>query len=125
MPLMDGLTFLKILMEHHPVPVIVVSNLTPAGSALALDALAAGAVDVLQKPDGEAGRAELSRRLCAQVHAAAASRRRLRSASTVAPVATAMAPIARGRILVIGASTGGVEALRFDARRVSPRRSRP
>ncbi len=95
MPLMDGLTFLKILMEHHPVPVIVVSNLTPAGSALALEALAAGAVDVLQKPDGEAGRAELSRRLCAQVHAAAASRRRLRPGPSVAPSVTTLAPAAR------------------------------
>ena len=41
MPLMDGLTFLKILQEHHPVPVIVVSSLTPAGSELAMEALEA------------------------------------------------------------------------------------
>ena len=47
MPRMDGLTFLKILQEHHPVPVVVVSSLTPAGSAKAMEALAAGALDVL------------------------------------------------------------------------------
>jgi two-component system chemotaxis response regulator CheB len=49
---MDGLTFLKILMEHHPIPVVVVSSLTQAGSAKAMEALALGAVDFLAKPDG-------------------------------------------------------------------------
>ena len=52
MPRMDGLTFLKILQEHYPVPVVVVSSLTPSGSAKALEALEAGALDVLAKPDG-------------------------------------------------------------------------
>jgi two-component system chemotaxis response regulator CheB len=113
MPLMDGLTFLRILMEHHPVPVIVVSNLTPAGSALAMEALQAGAVDVIQKPDGRNGVQELSRRLTAQVHAAATSKRRT-SRQTAALVASdALLPTSRSRVLVIGASTGGVEALRY------------
>ena len=52
MPRMDGLSFLKILQEYYPVPVVVVSSLTPSGSAKALEALAAGALDVLAKPDG-------------------------------------------------------------------------
>jgi two-component system chemotaxis response regulator CheB len=50
MPRMDGLTFLRKLMLHKPMPVIVVSSLTPQGSSLALEALEAGAVDVLAKP---------------------------------------------------------------------------
>ena len=113
MPLMDGLTFLRILMEHHPVPVIVVSNLTPAGSALALEALEAGAVDVIQKPDGRAGVQDLSRRLTRQVHAAAESKRRVARQSSPVVASAVLAASARRRVLVIGASTGGVEALRY------------
>jgi two-component system chemotaxis response regulator CheB len=52
MPRMDGLTFLRILMQHHPLPVVVVSSLTQAGSQAAMDAVEAGAVDVLAKPGG-------------------------------------------------------------------------
>ena len=112
MPLMDGITFLRILMEHHPVPVIVVSNVTPAGSALALEALEAGAVEVIQKPEGRHGVAELSRRLTAQVHAVAGSKHR----HSVAQRPTGqrpVSPVAQHRLVVIGASTGGVEALRY------------
>ena len=50
MPRMDGLTFLKILQKHRPLPVIVISSITQAGSQTAFDALEAGAVDVLAKP---------------------------------------------------------------------------
>ena len=116
MPLMDGLTFLKILQEHHPIPVVVVSALTPAGSALALAALAAGAIDVIQKPDGTQSAREVARRLSTQIKAAARSRRA--STALVVPAARA-ASVATGReyssqrIILIGASTGGVEALRF------------
>jgi two-component system chemotaxis response regulator CheB len=51
MPRMDGLTFLKKLMQYYPMPVIVVSSLTPQGSKMALDALESGAVEVLAKAD--------------------------------------------------------------------------
>ncbi len=50
MPRMDGITFLHKIMRYRPTPVIVVSSLTPAGGALALEALAAGACDVMCKP---------------------------------------------------------------------------
>ena len=116
MPLMDGLTFLRILQEHHPVPVIVVSSLTPAGSELAMAALEAGAVEVLQKPDGSQSAALLSRRLCAQVRAAARSRRNGRLSTPSAPSLVAApwsGPHDSRRVILIGASTGGVEALRF------------
>lgn len=114
MPLMDGLTFLRILQEHHPVPVVVVSSLTPAGSELAMAALEAGAIDVIQKPDGTQAAAQMSRRLCAQVRAAALSRRGAGAsgaAQTAALAPLATAPDTR-RVVLIGASTGGVEALR-------------
>src|SRR5690242_2453015 len=50
MPRMDGITFLRKLMKHNPMPVIVLSSLTAQGTQTAVDALAAGAVDVLCKP---------------------------------------------------------------------------
>src|SRR4030066_2216154 len=52
MPRMDGLTFLKKLMHYFPLPVIIVSSLTPKGSAMALEAIEVGAIEVLAKPGG-------------------------------------------------------------------------
>ena len=119
MPRMDGLTFLKILQEHYPVPVVVVSSLTPSGSAKALEALAAGALDVLAKPDGSGNLGQLAHRLAYHVKAAAHSRRappRLKPATEPAvPVAPSIRPgtFSARRVILIGSSTGGVEALRF------------
>ena len=50
MPRMDGLTFLRKLMHHYPMPVLIVSSLTPKGGEVAMEALQAGAVDVFCKP---------------------------------------------------------------------------
>jgi two-component system chemotaxis response regulator CheB len=119
MPRMDGLTFLKILQEHHPVPVVVVSSLTPSGSSKALEALQAGAVDVLAKPDGSGNLGQLAHQLAFHVKAAARSRRRAERLKAVADGAIPAAPSIRPgefssrRVILIGASTGGVEALRF------------
>lgn len=119
MPRMDGLTFLRILNEHHPVPVVVISTLTQQGSAKALEALEAGAIDVLGKPNGMQVLGELAPRLAFHVKAAARARRRAPGAPAgPAAVPPAPAPIPPGqfserRIILIGASTGGVEALRF------------
>src|SRR5881394_3106248 len=52
MPRMDGLTFLKLIMRHRPMPVVVMSSLTAEGSIKALEALQSGAVEVMGKPDG-------------------------------------------------------------------------
>ena len=54
MPRMDGLSFLRRLMTYRPMPVIIISSLTQSGSAATIDALRAGAVDVLAKPGGPA-----------------------------------------------------------------------
>jgi two-component system chemotaxis response regulator CheB len=136
MPRMDGLTFLRILMQHHPMPVVVVSSLAQAGSQVALDALEAGAVDVLAKPNGTMSVGALAGQLAHHVKAAAASVRfrrkiaRSEPPTSAAPPATVRpspppeVPAAGARpgpytgrvdsrqLIVIGASTGGVEALR-------------
>jgi len=117
MPRMDGLTFLKILQEHHPIPVVVISSATQAGSAMAMEALACGAVDVVGKPDGSQALGEVARHLAHLVRAAARSRRWGGAGTSPVPAARATPhdsndPIS-GRVILIGASTGGVEALRF------------
>ncbi len=121
MPRMDGLTFLRILMKHHPLPVVVVSSLTQAGSQAALEAMEAGAVDVLAKPDGTMSLGGLGDKLAWHLKAAAEAGRHLRRLPPAPPSPTAGPPVPvrpSGRpphdrqIIVIGASTGGVEALR-------------
>jgi two-component system chemotaxis response regulator CheB len=119
MPRMDGLTFLRILMQHHPLPVVVVSSLAQAGSQAALDALEAGAVDVLAKPDGTMSIGTLGERLAFHVTAAAQSAGFRSRGPTppppAAPVIPAVAPAVKAadrQLIVIGGSTGGIEALR-------------
>lgn len=114
MPRMDGLTFLGKLMKHFPVPVVVCSTLTEAGSSKAMDALSLKAVEVMSKNQA-AGRAMVSE-LVNKVKAAAASRvdqQRPLPRPTTAPAPSVAGPtgaLSRG-IIAIGASTGGPEAL--------------
>lgn len=119
MPRMHGLTFLRILQEHHPVPVLVVSSLTPAGSAKAMEALTAGALDVIGKPGCGRSLSQIAHELVFHVKAAGRSRRKPRRASAVVEPAKPLTPafgssqFSPRRIILIGASTGGVEALRY------------
>ena len=85
MPRMDGLTFLKILQQHRPIPVIIVSSISTAGSAAAMTALQSGAVEVLAKPTSAYSIGHLADQLPRHIKAAAASRMRRRPA---APAAT-------------------------------------
>ena len=71
MPRIDGITFLRKLMHHHPIPVIVVSSLTEKGSQLALEALDIGAVEVLSKPGASYTVGEMSVHLALKIKAAA------------------------------------------------------
>lgn len=122
MPRMDGLTFLRILMQHHPMPVVVVSSLTQAGSQAAMEAMEAGAMDVLAKPDGTMSIGALGERLAYHVKAAVAASRFRRphdqeptaAAGTGAPGPLSFQPgaVDSRQLIVIGCSTGGLEALR-------------
>src|SRR5512138_1088755 len=73
MPRMDGITFLRKIMRYRPTPTIVVSSLTPAGGQLAMEALAAGAVDVMCKPGGAYTVGDMTAELVEKVKAVAFS----------------------------------------------------
>ena len=74
MPRMDGITFLKKLMKYFPLPVIIVSSLTPKGSTLALEAMESGAVEVIAKPGGSYSVGEMGAQLAHKIRAAAKAR---------------------------------------------------
>lgn len=113
MPRMDGITFLAKLMQHRPMPVIILSSLTAAGTQTAVDALAAGAVEVLCKPGSAFSVENVAPVLIGKIKSAATARVRAISS----PDAKRPAPIApiglntTGKVIAIGASTGGVQAL--------------
>jgi two-component system chemotaxis response regulator CheB len=114
MPRMDGITFLKKLMRHFPLPVIIVSSLTQRGGQLALEALDAGAVDVLCKPGPAYAVGDMSVELVDKIKAAARVTVRKRGpdtqSTTPAPPRLAMTRTTH-KVVAIGASTGGTQAL--------------
>lgn len=115
MPRMDGLAFLEKLMALHPMPVVVVSTLTQKGTDAAFRALELGAVGFVAKPllDIRNGMTELAAELIGKVKEAAATRPRARQAAlaNAAPLSVDPGLSTAARIVAIGASTGGVEAL--------------
>ena len=127
MPRMDGITFLQKIMSQHPIPVVMCSSLTDDGSQTALKALEYGAVEIIQKPRmGTKQFLEESKvRICDVVKAAAQARVKKISAvkpRAIEPKLSADVIISRStskamietteKVVVIGASTGGTEALR-------------
>jgi two-component system, chemotaxis family, protein-glutamate methylesterase/glutaminase len=125
MPRLDGLTFLKLLMQRRPMPVVILSSLTGTGSVKALEALQAGAVEVLGKAAGEFSTVDDHHRLVEVVKAAfraKLTRQRPtapppftpgKPATRAFPLATSFPPSGQpGKIILMGASTGGTEALR-------------
>lgn len=118
MPRMDGLTFLKKLMRHHPLPVIIISSLTRKGSRLALDALSFGALDVISKPDTAYSAENLRIDLADKIRAIAESNLGVKPHRSTAKTKThPMPPFTGGvdgtdKIIAIGASTGGTEAVK-------------
>lgn len=118
MPRMDGLTFLRNLMRLRPMPVVMVSTLTEAGAQVTLEALALGAIDFIAKPriDVARGLAEYAALLIEKVKNAAGARLSRIADSVVAQSRGAYdGPIgyrSTERLIAIGASVGGTEAIR-------------
>ncbi|MDR2140849.1 MAG: chemotaxis response regulator protein-glutamate methylesterase [Deltaproteobacteria bacterium] len=114
MPRMDGITFLKKIMAYHPIPVIIVSSLTPKGSAMALEAMDCGAVEVLAKPSGSFSVGEMGAQLAEKIRAAAKVRVAKRVPSEAGPMAAHKGAITQttNKVIAIGSSTGGTEALK-------------
>ncbi|MBI5804925.1 chemotaxis response regulator protein-glutamate methylesterase [candidate division TA06 bacterium] len=115
MPRMDGLSFLSKLMRYHPLPVVVVSSLTPANSQNAIRALELGAVDVICKPGSSLSSPDISRQLANAIRAAAKAR-------IAGPAPETAEAADRGRpynfslktthkVIAVGASTGGTIAI--------------
>lgn len=132
MPQMDGITFLRKIMSQHPIPVVMCSSLTEEGSQTLMQALEAGAVDVILKPkigaadylseSGErirnavkgAAKARLGNLRRNRVSASASGPQQKLTADAVLPPPTAGRAMAKTTEMVVcvGASTGGTEALR-------------
>jgi two-component system, chemotaxis family, protein-glutamate methylesterase/glutaminase len=121
MPRMDGLTFLQKIMSQHPIPVVICSSLAEEGAQSALKALEYGAVDIITKPRmGSKQFIEESRVMLCQVVKGAARARLGGSSRRVQPKLTADSVLSKSdgamvetteKIVAIGASTGGTEAL--------------
>jgi two-component system, chemotaxis family, protein-glutamate methylesterase/glutaminase len=110
MPRMDGITFLRKLMHYFPLPVIVVSSLTPEGSGLALDALASGAVEVMCKPGAAFTVGDMSEDLVEKVKTASRAKVKQLDRATRGAAASALGRTTN-KVVAMGASTGGTVAL--------------
>lgn len=118
MPRMDGLSFLSKLMHHYPMPVVIVSSLSKENSETALHALELGAVEVIPKPGSQFSLPDVPHRLIQAIRAAAVAdvtkRRRAPGNGNAKPepVAPILSSIQTShKILAIGASTGGTQAI--------------
>ena len=124
MPGVNGIDFLRNLMRARPMPVVMVSSLTQRGAKVTLDALSLGAVDFVSKPKSvlsAAGLADYTAELTEKVKIASTANVHAPSAQTMAraaarepcdrPPATPTDPALSSRIVALGASTGGTEAL--------------
>lgn len=114
MPRMDGLTFLRKLMQHYPLPVIIVSSLTAQGGSLALEAIDAGAIDVMCKPGSAYSVGTMSVALADKIRGAACAKIAkpgVAQAVPAIPRANLAMTQTTNKIIAIGASTGGTQAI--------------
>ncbi|HEX5330010.1 chemotaxis response regulator protein-glutamate methylesterase [Sulfuricurvum sp.] len=114
MPRMDGITFLKRLMHYMPLPVVMVSSLTQSGAKTTLAALEAGAVDFVAKPHSHIydGKDEMRDELIAKIKSASKAKVRQHILRDLGQANTTSLAETTNKILAIGASTGGTEALK-------------
>lgn len=130
MPKMDGLDFLEKLMRLRPMPVVMISTLTEKGSEVTFRALELGAVDFIAKPklDIASGMQEYSREIADKIRAAMAARIKRQAPVPVVPKhsADAVLPAIANRVasteklIIVGASTGGTEAIKEFLIRLPP-----
>lgn len=114
MPRMDGLTFLRKLMAFHPIPVVIVSSLSQKGSAVALEAIQSGAIDVMAKPGAAYAVGDMAIELRAKIKAAARA-----NLALIRPRSEARSDSEKPRaltktthkVVILGASTGGTQAI--------------
>jgi two-component system chemotaxis response regulator CheB len=113
MPRMDGLTFLRKMMQHHPLPVIIVSSVTQTGSAASIEALGAGAIDVIAKPGGPHSVGQVAEQLRQRIRGIKPGQPiHFRQASSAPAPVPAAQKLSRARgLILIGASTGGTQAI--------------
>jgi len=119
MPRMDGITFLKKLMRHYPLPVIIVSSLTKKGVTLAMEALSAGALEVISKPTAAYSVGDMSVQLADKIRAVAnvdVKKKTIENSELAPTVPQKLSSRAlsstTNKIIAIGASTGGTEAIK-------------
>ena len=114
MPRMDGLTFLRKLMKYYPLPTIIVSSLTPKGGKLTLEAMEIGAVDVIAKPGSAYTVGDMSTQLADKIRAAAWAKviRKDKDVADSENVPLKALAETSHKVIAIGASTGGTEALK-------------
>ncbi|MGD9157446.1 MAG: chemotaxis response regulator protein-glutamate methylesterase [Desulfobacteraceae bacterium] len=119
MPRMDGITFLRKLMRYYPMPVIIVSSLTEKGGKLAMEALSEGALEVISKPSASYSVGNMSIQLADKIRAVAhVSVDRSRQVSTQEStedrnlISSRALSATTNKIIAIGASTGGTEAIK-------------
>ena len=119
MPHMNGVEFLRRLMPQYPIPVIMLSSLTKRGTRVALESLEAGAVDFVTKPSADLGYGleNMLMELCTKIKIASTAnvshwkqrRIQLKPEKKILPVAAFKR--AEEKVIAIGASTGGIEAI--------------
>ncbi|MEA3333866.1 MAG: chemotaxis response regulator protein-glutamate methylesterase [Pseudomonadota bacterium] len=116
MPRMDGLTFLRKLMKHFPMPVIIVSSLTRKGGKVALEAIESGAVEVLAKPGEAYSVGDMGQQLAEKIRAASlidvSERARKIDLSKFNGKRLAALSETTNKVIAVGSSTGGTEALK-------------
>ena len=140
LPKMDGLTFLRSLMRHHPLPVVVVSAYTTKGSRLAMEALESGAVEIVPKPGMGVHMKDMTAELITKIKGAAQAKFQSARTATTPPATTRagapeavratrpppggfeapqtilpplVKPPAPEQVIAIGSSTGGTQALQY------------
>lgn len=120
MPRMDGITFLRKLMKYYPIPTVVVSSLTPKHSEMALEAMDSGAMDVIAKPGGSYSVGDMSVQLADKIRAAASARLNAptgprapqQPSPALARIHSKAMKQTTHKVIAMGASTGGTEALK-------------